>query len=226
MDKESGEPFAGVRRVIAGKMLESLLSSAQLSYHTTLCAENLVAARKGWLARGAEVGIEDLILSCIVEALGHFPQFNGTVRGDRIFRRDVIDACVAIDLPTGLVAPALWDIGSKSVPEIAAARRELLDRARAGKLSVKEMTGGTITVSNLGLTRVEHFTPILNAGQIAIVGLGRIAAKAWVDDDGSLVAKRAMGLSLTTDHRVVDGGDSGAFLSKIADLIERAGEPS
>ncbi|MEQ9661887.1 MAG: 2-oxo acid dehydrogenase subunit E2 [Parasphingopyxis sp.] len=221
-----GIRIAGIRRIIAEKMLDSLSNSAQLSYHATVRADRLVAARKEWLAAGVEVGIEDLILFYVAEALAEFPHFNGTVRDNHIYISDAIDVCVAIDLPTGLVAPALWNIGCKSVAEISEARRDTLERARSGKLTVMEMTGGTITVSNLGLTRVEHFTPILNNGQIAIVGLGRIAARPWAENDGSITVRQAIGVSLTIDHRVVDGSDSGAFLSNIAERIETAAGPS
>ena len=130
---------------------------------------------------------------------------------------------VAIALPNGLVAPAIFDVHAMSVPEIAAARQDLIARARAAKLTVRELTGGTFTVSNLGASRVRFFTPILNYPQVAIVGLGQIAQRPWVCDDGTVAARPVIALSLTSDHRFIDGEPSAAFLTTLCRLIEGVG---
>ena len=131
-----------------------------------------------------------------------------------------IDLCVAIALPGNLLAaPAIFDAGGMSVAELRAARQDLSARAKANKLSVAEMTGGTFTVSNLGLSRVEQFTPILNTPQIGILGVGRIVETAVRGPEG--VAFRPFtGLSLTFDHRAIDGAPAADALSDLCSEIE------
>jgi pyruvate/2-oxoglutarate dehydrogenase complex dihydrolipoamide acyltransferase (E2) component len=220
LTESDGIAITGVRRIIADRMSESLRVAAQLSYHATICATSMVAAREAWKQQGLRVGFEDIVLRALADATIAYPALNGMVKNDRIHRIATVDACVAIDLPGGLVAPAIWDIGGLTVPEISEARRAVVERARSGKLTVREMTGGSITLSNLGGTRVEHFTPILNGGQIAILGIGRITPRPWIDGEGQVSIQPVMGLSLTVDHRIVDGAESGAFLSYLGDVLE------
>ena len=105
--------------------------------------------------------------------------------------------------------------------EIASKREDLVARAKINKLSIQELTAGTISISNLGLTRVRHFTPILNYPQMAIIGLGQIARRPWVATDGeTLTVRPVMGLSLTVDHRAIDGAPAGDFLSALAKKLE------
>jgi pyruvate dehydrogenase E2 component (dihydrolipoamide acetyltransferase) len=212
--------LGGVRGMIAAKMLESLQTMAQLTYFTEMDAGGLIAKRERLKAAGRKIGYEDLIIQALVPALAAHPRLNGTVVEKEIRLSGAAHVSVAVGLAEGLVAPTLFDAHKKSLDEIAAARADLVDRARRGKLTVPEMTGGTFTISNLGGTRVNHFTPIVNVPQIAILGLGRIVQRPVVAPDGSIVARPIMGLSLTTDHRAVDGQPAGLFLSDLADYLE------
>ena len=216
--------LTGMRRMIATKMQRSLRETAQLSYHAEAEASELVRARTAWRQTGARVSYEDLLIAVIVRALRKHPTLNAVADGDQAKIMDAIHVSVAIALPNGLVAPALFDAHALTVPQIAAARQDLIARARAGKLTVREMTGGTFGVSNLGASRVRFFTPILNYPQIAIVGVGQLAQRPWVADDGSVVARPVIALSLTTDHRFIDGEPSAAFLTTLCRLIEGVGE--
>lgn len=114
----------------------------------------------------------------------------------------------------------------KTLAEIAEARADLLSRAQVGKLTVEEMTGGTISIFNLGLTRVDYFTPILNRPRQAIFGLGRILQTPVVDVAGEIVATPMMGLSLTVDHRINDGALAGAFLTALVEKLELSRQSS
>jgi len=213
--------LAGVRGMIAQKMHESLAKTAQLSFFCDIDASALVAARAAWKANDFKIGYEDLIIKGLANVLGRFPLFNALESAAGIEAVSEIHVSCAIALPGALVAPAIFDVASRTVAEIAQAREDLMARAKTNKLTVREMTGGTITVSNLGLTRIEHFTPILNHPQQAIIGLGRIAPRPWVAEDGtSLVVRPVMGLSLTVDHRVIDGAPAGDFLSALAVEME------
>jgi pyruvate dehydrogenase E2 component (dihydrolipoamide acetyltransferase) len=213
--------LSGVRGLIARKMHESLQQSAQLSFCCDCDASEIIRARAAWKAQGIAIGYEDIIAYNLVRVLVDFTTFNALETDEGIELQQAVHVACAVGLETGLVAPAIFDTQSKSLPEIAAARRDLVDRARRGKLTVKEMTGGTITISNLGLTRVDYFTPILNRPQQAIFGFGRVRRQPVVAEDGKIVAGDVMGVSLTVDHRVHDGASAGAFLTALVERLER-----
>ena len=200
--------FTGIRGLIARKMLESIQSTAQLSFFADADATALIAARAAWKAADQKIGYEDLIIHALAKILVRFPLFNAHEIDGEVVPQSGINIAVAIGLPGSLVVPCIFDCAGKSLPEIATERASLITRAPLNKLTVKEMTSGTISLSNLGLTRVRHFTPILNRPQTAIIGLGRITA------DGEL------GLSLTVDHRAIDGAPAGDFLTALCEALE------
>lgn len=208
--------------MIADKMVKSLQEAAQLTHQATCDASALLAAKERQAGEGVRVSIEDLLMHCVVAVLGRHPAINGTVVGREIHLSDAVHLSVAMALPGNLlVAPAIFDAGSKSVLELRAARQDLAARARTNKLTVTEMTGGTFTISNLGLTRVEHFTPIINAPQIAVLGIGHIVEHPFKGADGGMVWKPTMGLSLTFDHRAIDGAPAAEFLTDVCESVER-----
>jgi pyruvate dehydrogenase E2 component (dihydrolipoamide acetyltransferase) len=217
--------LSGVRGLIAQKMRESLHKTAQLSFFCDIDASALVQARADWKAVGLKVGYEDLVIRALADILPDFPLFNAIETAAGVEQHPAIHVACAIALPGMLLAPAIFDVAALSVDQIARAREDLVTRAKLNKLTVQEMTGGTITVSNLGLTRVRHFTPIINHPQQAIIGLGQIAPRPWVKADATSlvvapVVAPVMGLSLTVDHRVIDGAPAGEFLSALADALE------
>lgn len=210
----------GMRKMIADKMHASLQQTAQLSYHIEVDASQLLSARAQLKQRGSQAGFEDLIIVALCKALLKFPQFNATINDNTADIRDDVDVSVAIALENGLVAPTIFRANHQSVDELCANRRDLVARAKIGKLTVDEMTKGSITISNLGITRVRYFTPIINSPQMAIIGLGQIAKRPWVDEHDQLVVRSTMGVSLTTDHRFIDGGPAGEFLTELASALE------
>ena len=213
--------LTGVRRMIADKMCASLATSAQVTYHAEIDATELQAARTRCKALELRVGYEDLIIVRLAESLRKFPQLNAVVESNEARLSNALHVSVAVSLPGALVAPAIFDADGKSLTEIASARQDVIARAKVNKLSVKEMTGGTFTISNLGTTRVDQFTPIVNAPQIAILGIGRVVERACVVG-GKLAVRPIMGLSLTTDHRFIDGQPSGEFLTDLCQRLEQA----
>lgn len=213
-------PITGVRKMIARKMMESLATTAQLSFSARIDATHLVATRKAWKAAAVDAGYEDLLLVAIRDTLIEHPRFNATATADSLQIYDEVRISVAMAVGDSLVAPALPDLRGLALPEVVSARRALAKRAQEGKLTVEEMSFGTFTISNLGTTRVEHFTPILNGGQVGILGVGRISPSVFIGDNGKVGVRSELGLSLTTDHRVIDGAPSGAFLSALAQRIE------
>jgi pyruvate dehydrogenase E2 component (dihydrolipoamide acetyltransferase) len=213
--------FQGIRGIIAQKMRESLEKTAQLSFFCDMDASALVAARAAWRAAGVKIGYEDLIVRALADLLVEFPQFNAVETSEGVEEIADFNIGCAIALPGALVAPAIFDAGKLSVEEIAKKREDLVARARINKLSIQELTSATISISNLGLTRVRHFTPIVNYPQMAIIGLGQIAPRPWVGADGeTLTVRPVMGLSLTVDHRAIDGAPAGDFLTALAKKLE------
>lgn len=214
-------PLRGVRAMIADKMVASLRDGAQLTHHGSCDASGLLNHKERLAAEGIKASVEDLLILCVVQVLERHPDINGTVQGKEIHLSSSVDLCVAIALPGNLlVAPAIFGAGDMDITALRTARRDLAARARENKLTVTEMTRGTFTVSNLGLTRVEHFTPIINAPQIGILGIGRITDRPSRGADGSIELHPHIGLSLTFDHRAIDGGPAADVLTDICETVE------
>ncbi len=214
-------PLKGVRGMIADRMVESLQTAAQLTHHASADATRLMSEKDRLGAAGVKASVEDLLILCVLRALKRCPDANGRVEGREVHLSPIVDLSVAIALPGNLlVAPAIFDASNMSISELRAARQDLAARAITNKLSVKEMTGGTFTISNLGLTRVEHFTPIINAPQICILGVGRMTDRAVRATDGGVEFNPHVGLSLTFDHRAIDGAPAGDLLTAICEEIE------
>ncbi|WP_299828194.1 2-oxo acid dehydrogenase subunit E2 [uncultured Roseobacter sp.] len=217
-------PLKGVRGMIADAMVKSLATAAQLTHHGSADASAMMAEKARLAEAGTKASVEDLLMLAVIRALKKHPDGNGRVEGKEVHLSDAIDLSVAIALPGNLlVAPAIFGAGDMDVSELRAARQDLAARAKANKLSVREMTGGTFTVSNLGLTRVEHFTPIINAPQICILGIGKLTDRAVRAEDGGIELRPHVGLSLTFDHRAIDGAPAGDLLTSICTEIEGMG---
>jgi pyruvate dehydrogenase E2 component (dihydrolipoamide acetyltransferase) len=211
--------FEGIRGIIAQKMRESLTKTAQLSFFTDVDASALVTSRAGWKTKGVKIGYEDLIVKVLADLLPDWPMFNAVELAEGVVPQAEIHIGCAIALPGALVAPAIFNCQTLTIEQIADKRQDLVARAKTNKLSIAELTGATISVSNLGLTRVDHFTPILNYPQQAILGIGRIVDRPWVINK-AIEVRPVMGLSLTVDHRVIDGAPAGEFLSAMAQALE------
>jgi pyruvate/2-oxoglutarate dehydrogenase complex dihydrolipoamide acyltransferase (E2) component len=211
--------LAGARRVIAQRMVQSLAASAQLTYHTDADITDLMARRAAWKARGAKMSVEDCAIAALAGALAAQPQFNGTLQEDVLTLSESVDVSIAISTGGALLTPVVRNAERLGLAELAAARADLVSRARSGTLKVSEMKGGSTTLSNLGLTAVRHFTPILNGGQLTLLGLGRIEPRLSRDVDGKLRERLTLGLSLTADHRVIDGEPAGRLLGDICDRL-------
>lgn len=224
MPGEQDIALKGVRGMVAQKMMQSLQGTAQLSYHSECRADALIAARRKYGADGLKLSYEDLIIFALCKVLGQLPQFNGEQDEDKAVLSDAVHMSIAISTPQGLMAPTLHDAQSYALPELVEKRRDLIERAMEAKLKVSEMSGGTFTVSNLGISCIDHFTPIINHPQLAILGLGRIRKQAVVTDDGDLIVGHTMGLSLTADHRFIDGAPAAKFLETLLALLESGDE--
>lgn len=214
-------PLRGIRGMIADKMTSSLAEAAQLTHHADCDLSALFSKKCRLLSEGIRVSIEDLFAHVIVNTLQDHPDLNGTVKDKQINRYGSVHLGVAMALPGNqLVAPAIFNAQNLSLPELRSARQDLSARAKTNKLTVTEMTGGTFTISNLGLSRVHHFTPILNTPQIGILGIGCTRQVPIEGGSGGMRFIPVAGLSLTFDHRAVDGAPAAAFLTDLCQRIE------
>lgn len=210
-------PLRGMRKVIAERMHKSLQSSAQLTITTEVDVTQLIDRRQE-VQREFNATYTDFIIQACAHALKQHPRMNAFLDGDAINVQGQISVGVAVALDEGLIVPVIHNTDKKSLQEIAQETRSLAEKARAGKLAIEDVSGGTFTVSNLGMFGVDGFTPILNTPQTGILGVGRIVEKPVIYRNE--IAKRSMMvLSLTFDHRVIDGAPAGAFLQTVADLL-------
>jgi pyruvate dehydrogenase E2 component (dihydrolipoyllysine-residue acetyltransferase) len=210
-------PLRGMRKVIAERMHKSLQGSAQLTITTDVDVTQLIDRRQE-VQREFNATYTDFIVQACAHALKQHSRMNAALDGDTIRLQAQISVGVAVALDEGLIVPVIHNTDKKSLKDIAQEARGLAEKARAGKLTLEEVSGGTFTVSNLGMYGVDGFTPILNTPQTGILGVGRIIEKPVIYH--SEIAKRSMMvLSLTFDHRVIDGAPAGAFLQTVADLL-------
>lgn len=215
-------PLTAVRRVTARRLTES--ASVPHFYLTTVVdAEALLAFRgevNDRLAVGsARISVTDLLVRACAVTLRAHPQANSSWAGDAIVRHRRIHIGVAVALDDGLIVPVIRDAHRKSVSEIATDARSLADRARAGKLSPDEFAGGTFTISNLGMFGIDNFTAVLNPPEAAILAVGA-ATHEPVVRDGRVSAGTTMKLTLSVDHRVLDGATGAAFLRDLRLILE------
>jgi pyruvate dehydrogenase E2 component (dihydrolipoamide acetyltransferase) len=206
-----------MRKTIATRMHQSLRDSAQLTISTDadVTAATEMRARR---AREFEFTYTDMLIHAVARALARHPRMNSRITDDAIVMLPEINVGMAVALDEGLIVPVIRGVDGKDLREIATITKDLGERARAGKLALDDVTGGTFTVTNLGTWGVDVFTPILNPGETGILGIGRIVEKPAVYR-GEIARRSMLVLSLTFDHRVIDGAPAAAFLQTVIDVF-------
>jgi pyruvate dehydrogenase E2 component (dihydrolipoamide acetyltransferase) len=213
-------PLSGMRQLIAERMLDSLRSSAQLTLTAKANVSALVRLRNVLRQRwDVPISYTDLLVKATASALREHPLLNSTLQDPWIVLLDEIHIGVAVALDEGLIVPVVREAGQKSLLQIHHTLQDLAKRARAGSLSVDEVTGGTFTITNLGMYGVETFTPIINPPEAAILGVGRIGEELALER-GQVIARSVMALSLTIDHRIVDGAPGASFMQTLVQFLE------
>ena len=215
-------PLSSIRRITAQRLTES--ASAPHFYLTSVAdAEPLLRLRSEVNAElgdtAARISVTDLLIRACAVALRTHPQVNSSWGGDHLVRRGHINVGCAVALDDGLIVPVVRDADRKSLTEIAAEAHRLTDRARAGRLTPDEFSGGTFTISNLGMYGIDHFTAVINPPEAAILAVGSAQPEAVVRD-GRVVVATTMKLTLSIDHRVLDGATAAAFLRDLVELFE------
>ena len=163
----------------------------------------------------------DFIIRAVALALRDFPRVNGAYRDSSFETYSRVNVGIAVAAPDALVVPTIFDADTKSIAEIAVLSRELAARVREGRISPADISGGTFTVTNLGMHGVDSFSAVINPPQAAILAVGSVRPRPVVDESGAVVARPTVLLTLACDHRIVYGADGAAFLARLADLLER-----
>ncbi|MCC8165368.1 MAG: 2-oxo acid dehydrogenase subunit E2 [Planctomycetes bacterium] len=220
-------PYKGIRKLIGSRMHESMSSQAQLTLNTSANASGLLSVRKIAKDQAAAKGlpnitINDLVCWTVARTLPRFPDVNAVFEADeqRIAQHTRVNLGIAVDTPRGLVVANVQDAHDMALSDLSRTVARYIDECRAGSIDMDLLSGGTFTVTNLGSLGIETFTPIVNIPQAAILGVCAIRDTAARGADGSIVLQPRMGLSLTIDHRVVDGAPGSRFLQELVKGLE------
>jgi pyruvate dehydrogenase E2 component (dihydrolipoamide acetyltransferase) len=214
-------PLRGVRGAIAKKMQQSLQNSAQLTLHAEANISPLLDLKRQLSEQGEKISLQDLLHYVVIATLKKHMDLNARVEDNKIVYHRDINLSFALSLDDNiLMTPTIFSAQNFTASELQQARQIASKKAKNNELKPNDYIGGTITVTNLGLTRVKHFTPILNTPQIAILGLGATNECVKLNAKGEFEAVKMMGLSLTIDHRAIDGSPAANFLSDICTHIE------
>lgn len=216
------EGLSKMRQAIARRM--TLSKQTQPHYYLTLDVDMTAAlAFREQLNASAtdeqRVSINDLVVKACAIALDRHPKFNAEFSEEGLVHHERENVCIGVALDDGLIAPAILDCQSKSLGRIAAESKDLVNRAREGRLKADELSDGTFTITNLGAFGVETLIGIINPPQAAILGVGSVMPQAVVRD-GEVVVRQMMKVALSADHRVSDGAEGARFIKEIQALLE------
>ena len=216
------EPFSRMRATIAKRMADSMREAPHFYITTEIDMSEAVRLRTSLKLSdrvSADVTYTHLLVKAVAVALGRHPRLNASFSGDGRELKDETNIGIAVALDDGLIVPVLHDCQALSLLDIAAQANALVERARTGKPTTQDLSGGTFTISNLGMYPVEHFTAVINPPQAAILATSAIKERPAVRD-GQVVISRTMMVTLSCDHRVLDGATGAQFLQELKNLLE------
>jgi pyruvate dehydrogenase E2 component (dihydrolipoamide acetyltransferase) len=217
-------PMSGMRKVIARNMAKSYFENPVVTYSTDADMFELLKLRgelnEELAAKGVKVSVNDFLIKAVSKALLAKPNINVSIDGEEIIYKGEINIGFAVAVENGLVVPVVRDADTLKLEEISRRTKELAAKCRDGLITSEEMSGGTFTISNLGMLDIDMFTPIINTPQSAILGVGRAVEKPVVQD-GEIAVRPMMVLSLTADHRVIDGAPAAEFLVELKKYIQK-----
>ena len=216
-------PLTQMRKTVARRLTDSLGPVPHFFLTVDVDMTRALAARKRvnelLAARGAKASINDLIIKAAAVALTHHPECNAWWQGDSIRRFNRVHIGVAVAVPDGLITPVVRDAQAKGLGRISTEVRELAGRAREKKLRPEEYTGSTFSISNLGMFGIEKFTAVINPPEAGILAVGAVEARP-VAVDGQVVVRPRMRVTMSCDHRVVDGALGARFLATLKSFLE------
>lgn len=210
-----------MRKAIAKRLVQSIGPIPHFFLTTEIDMGRALDMRKSLNDRLSEgkVGVNDLLIKVVAEALTRHPEINASFEGDAIRRHGSVDIGIAVALPDGLITPVLRDADRKGLVQISVESADLVARGRIRRLTPEEYQGATFTISNLGMMDIDEFTAIINPPEAAILAIGQTVEKPVVED-GDVVVRRRMRVTMSCDHRVIDGAMGAAFLQTLRAMLE------
>ncbi len=212
-------PIRGMRKAIFDNMMHSLHETAQANHRMKVDMTEAKRLREALKAEGVKVSFNDILALAATKALLKFPCINASTDGVNITEKHYVNIGIAVAVPNGLMVPNVKHTERMSLAEIAKHTAEQIAKTRDNKLTMADYTGGTFTITNLGMFDIDEFTPIINAPESAILGVGKIADTPVVID-GAVTVRPMMTLSLTYDHRIINGAPAAEFLQYLKKLLE------
>lgn len=212
-------PLMGLRRIIAKRMEESLKKSPQATITTKADMSALIALKETYLGQGIKLTFSDILIKVAACALELNPTVNASNQDGKIIRYKSVNIGVAVGTDKGLYVPVIKNVQDKSLIEISKELKELIAKVNAGKITPEDFSGGTFTISNLGMFDLDVMTPIINIPEAAILCIGTTRKELVVEDDDSVKIKLMTTLSLTLDHSVMDGIPGAKFLSTFKSIM-------
>jgi pyruvate dehydrogenase E2 component (dihydrolipoamide acetyltransferase) len=220
-------PLSAMRRTVARRLVESMQSTPHFYLTIAVDAEALLDLRAELnpelAGRGGDlkVGVNDLIVKACAGLLRTNPHLNVSFGGDKLLVHKRVHVGIAVAVEGGLVVPVIRDADRKTLTQVAREAKELAGKARAGKLGAGEVGGGTFTVSNLGMSGTDRFTAVINPPEAAILAVGAAVAEPVATEDGGVEVHRRMRLTLSIDHRALDGATGARFLAQLKAVLEQ-----
>ncbi|MCL1917060.1 MAG: 2-oxo acid dehydrogenase subunit E2 [Peptococcaceae bacterium] len=215
-------PLTGMRKVVSSRMKGSLLDMAQATHRITVDMTESVRLRDMLKEVEIKVSYNDIVLRCVARALSEFPMMNSSWSDTGIIQKEYVNLGVAVAVSDGLLVPVIKDADLLTLQELSACSSELAVKAKENRVTSEECSGGTFTVSNLGMFDIDSFTAIINPPEAGILAVGKLSRQPSVIKD-EIVIRPMMQLSLTYDHRIVDGAPAAMFLRRIKELLENPG---
>jgi pyruvate dehydrogenase E2 component (dihydrolipoamide acetyltransferase) len=217
-------PLAGVRKIIAKRLTQSKHDIPHTYFKISIEADSIISIKKMVsdaikAKTGRKVSLNDLIIKAVASALESFPDINASLVGDEIIYHGDINIGMAVNSDKGLIVPVIRNAAGKSLSELCRSTAAMIEKAGKGELSYEDISGGTFTVSNLGAFHIDEFTAIINPPESAILAVGR-ATETPCARNGEIVIRNIMNLTLSVDHRIIDGALAAQFLKKLKDTLE------
>lgn len=222
----TGEGLTGMRKAIAKNMMNSIHSSAQLSLHRKIDVTELMVFRKELKAKlgdsvsSSVFSLNIFLVKALAQALREVPLMNAHYDGQTYMKNEEINIGIAVALDEGLIVPVIKGAEKRSLSNLAKEFGRVTTAAKDGSLSGDDLSGGTFSMTNLGSEGIEYFTPILNAPEVGILGVGALSSRLVLGEDSELLEKKELPLSLTFDHQVVDGAPAAQFMKHLANYLE------
>lgn len=221
MDGDTVVKLTGMRKTIAERMFKSHNEIPAVTQDVKIDVTKLMEFRKQLNEnRETKLSVNDFILKAVAKALKKNRNILVSLDGDKIIKRAHINLGMAVSLEEGLIVPVIKDADKMGIEELSQSAKDLAVRAREGKMTMDDYSGSTFTISNLGMYGVTSFTPIINQPDAAILGVNSIQSELDMDDEGNVFKKQVLTISLTFDHRLLDGSDAAVFQVEIKKLLE------